>query len=446
MNTNGNGGSNGRTQGQIPAVPSRLLDASDPEGEPVAQLIQRLSSDRGTRFFLTMNERFRDIHLKNLRFDSANDQRQITVDGRLLLNFGSDSFLGLDRDPRVIEALTDGAQRWGAHSGASRAFYSYEINVEAERRLARWLGVEDTLILPSTTLINLGVLPAIADHGDLLVVDRLAHNSVQEGAKLAHEGGALVETLHPAIPDVLDDLLSRHPNRAGKVVALDGVYSMTGAILPLRQFDAVARRHGGILYIDDAHGTGLLGECGRGAAFRELGSLRGSLVIGSLSKAFSCMGAFVTCTPDLKLLLQMKSGPYIFGGPVPPPYLEAICTVCDILESPDYERLRGRLFELIRRLVTGAQSLGYRVLGGQSPIVSLAIGDIGRTLALGRALFDRGYYVQSVAFPAVPFNESLVRIQVNANHEPAQIDGLLNALADAEQSIAPPKRQRAVAT
>ena len=215
----------------------------------------------------------------------------------------------------------------------------------------------------------------------------------------------------------------------GCVVAVDGVYSMTGKIPPLGGIGPSGPPHGGILYVDDAHGTGVVGPGGRGAARMVLGSLDQVLMVGSLSKAFSCMGAFVTCTPELKPVLKMRSSTFIFGGPVPPPYLAAICAVCDILDSPEYERDPRPPATLIRRLTEGIRSLGLSVLGGEAPIVSVTIGDIERTLEAGKWLFDRGYYVQSATYPAVPINSGLLRIQVNANHTVEAIDGLVEAMA-----------------
>ena len=218
-------------------------------------------------------------------------------------------------------------------------------------------------------------------------------------------------------------------------MALDGVYSMSGASPPLAKLDRIARAKRGILYVDDAHGTGIFGPQGRGMAARELGRLDHVVMVGSLSKAFSCLGAFVTCTSELKLLFKMKSNSYIFGGPVPPPYLEAICVVCDILCSPEYEQIMRRLRERIQRLVTGLDRLKIAILGREAPIVAIRIQNEENTLAAGKWLFDRGFYVQSVIFPAVGLNQGVLRIQINANHSLEAIDGLLNALADLPKEI-----------
>ena len=213
------------------------------------------------------------------------------------------------------------------------------------------------------------------------------------------------------------------------VVAIDGVYSMSGALPPLKELDAVCRRHNAVLYVDDAHGTGVLGRKGRGTVLDALGNYDNALVIGSLSKAFSALGGFVGCSEELKRLLKMRSNTWIFGGPVPPPYLEAVSVVCDILMSDEYELLAARLRHNLHRLTRGLVGLGLAVLGGETPIVSVLVGDEADTLRAGSFLFERGFYVQSVTFPAVPYHAGVLRIQVNSNHRPEAIDDLVAAIA-----------------
>jgi 7-keto-8-aminopelargonate synthetase-like enzyme len=381
---------------------------------------------------------FPDNHLKDLVVDEIGPNRQIAVKGHRVINFGSDSFLGLDQDPRVQDALVRGVARWGTHNGASRAFASVRANTEAEEKLAGWLGTEATLIYPSVTLANLGALPGLVGRQDLLVVDEHAHNSIQEGAKIARSNGAPLATFSHCDPDDLERALTGAGPYRIAVVAIDGVYSMSGALPPLAELNAVCLRHNAVLYVDDAHGTGVLGTQGRGTVLDALGNYDNTFVIGSLSKAFSCMGGFIGCTEEFQLLLKMRSNTYIFGGPVAPPYLEAICTVCDILTAGEYELLHARLMRNVRHLTAGASGLGLAVLGGQTPIISILVGDEADTLRAGGFLFDRGYYVQSVCFPAVPYHAGVLRIQVNANHLRESIDGLLRALAELRGVIALP--------
>src|SRR5262249_41713947 len=150
---------------------------------------------------------------------------------------------------------------------------------------------------------------------------------------------------------------------------------------------------------------------------------------------FSCAGGFIGCTEEMKRLLKMRSNTYIFGGPVVPPYLEAVCTVCDILMSDEYDLLASRLQRNLQQLTEGLVGMGLTVLGGRTPIISVLVGDEEHTLNAGNFLFERGFYVQSVTFPAVPYHAGVLRIQVNANHRLESIEDLLQAMRRLRQTI-----------
>src|SRR5437588_9172154 len=155
---------------------------------------------------------------------------------------------------------------------------------------------------------------------------------------------------------------------------------MTGELPPLAELNQVAVARRAVLYVDDAHGTGVIGRQGRGTVLDALGSYDNTLVVGSLSKGFSCAGGFIGCTHEFKMLLKMRSNTYIFGGPVVPPYLEAVCVVCDILMSSEYDQLIGQLRRNCRHLTEGATRLGLAVLGGETPIISILVGHEADTL------------------------------------------------------------------
>jgi 7-keto-8-aminopelargonate synthetase-like enzyme len=403
------------------------------------RLTETLRRNNLVRFLDHFATVFPDRHMKDLVVDELGPGRVMRVSGRTVVNFGSDSFLGLDQDRRVREAVERGVQRWGSHNGSSRAFASVRANLEAEQRLAEWLGTESVLIYPSVTLANLGALPGLVGRNDLLVIDEHAHNSIQEGAKLAAANGATVARFANCDPESLQRVLDDAGPRRTAVVAIDGVFSMTGALPPLRELDDVARRHGAVLYVDDAHATGTLGTRGRGTVLDALGSYENAIVAGSLSKAFSCFGGFVGCSEELHTLLKMRSNTYIFGGPVPPPYLEAVLAVLDILQSDEYLALRAKLQFNVRRISEGLATQGYQLLGGGPPIISVQVGDESQTLEAGRVLFDLGYYVQSVVFPAVPYHAGVLRVQVNANHTPEQVEGLLAAFAALGDAVPHPR-------
>ena len=403
------------------------------------QLLGKAMRQHGlVRFVEHFAERFPDCHLKDLVVDEVDANRGMVVDGHRVVNFGSDSFLGLDQDPRVQEAIISGVKRWGTHNGASRAFSCVRSNAEAEDKIAAWLGTEAALIYPSVSLANMGAIPGLVARRDLLVVDEHAHNSMHEGAKIAKANGTPLESFSHCDPVDLTRVFKEAGDYRVGVVAIDGVYSMTGALPPLAALNKVCLENKAVLYVDDAHGTGVLGKHGRGTVHDALGNYDNTLVVGSLSKGFSCIGRLHRLPAPFKQLLKMRSNTYIFGGPVAPPYLDAVCVVCDILMSGEYDLLSKRLHRNLKRLTDGADRLGLAVLGGKTPIISILVGDETATLQAGRFLYEQGYYVQSVTFPAVPYHAGVLRIQINANHSTAAIDGLLNGLAALKGSISMP--------
>src|SRR5437588_518910 len=356
---------------------------------PMRKLAKVLRQNGLIRFIEHYDELFPDSHLKDLVVDDMGSHRSIRVNGRRVVNFGSDSFLGLDQDERVKEALVRGIRTWGTHNGASRAFASVRANIEAEEQIACWLGTEAALIYPSVTLANIGAIPGLVSRHDLLVVDEHAHNSIQEGAKIAKANGVRVVNFSHCNPADLERVLRAVQPYRVAVVAIDGVYSMTGALPPLVALDTVARRYDAVLYVDDAHATAVLGRQGRGTVLDALGNYDNTFVVGSLSKGFSCAGGFIGCREQFKLLLKMRSNTYIFGGPVPPAYLDGICTVCDILNSDEYLLLSGRLRRNLRQLQAGLLAMGLTVMGGQTPIVSVLVGDEEDTINAGCFLFEK---------------------------------------------------------
>ncbi|MFO0878080.1 MAG: pyridoxal phosphate-dependent aminotransferase family protein [Gemmataceae bacterium] len=406
---------------------------------PMQQLVRVMRQSSIIRFIEHFEEMFPTGHLKDLVVEAILPGREMVVAGKRVVNFGSDSFLGLDQDPRLQQVIREGLDRWGTHNGASRAFSSVQANIVAEEKLAAWLGTEATLIYPSVTLANLGAIPGLVGKQDLLVVDEQAHNSIQEGARIARANGTRVCTFSHCNPEALARTLDEAGSYRVAVVAIDGVYSMSGELPPLRELNAVCLARKAVLYVDDAHGTGVIGRQGRGTVLDALGSYDNTLVVGSLSKGFSCAGGFVGCSREMQKLLKMRSNTYIFGGPVVPPYLEAVCFVCDLLQSAEFDDLIGHLHGLMAHLRQGLEALHLVVQGGVTPILSVLVGGEEETLQAGRYLFDEGIYVQSVTFPAVPYHAGVLRIQVNANHTAKQVDQLVGAMARLQHIIPLPR-------
>src|SRR5437588_10857841 len=206
---------------------------------PMQKLAKVLRQNGLIRFIEHYGDLFPHSHLKDLVVEEIGAHRAIRVNGRQVVNFGSDSFLGLDQDPRVKEALVHGIDKWGTHNGASRAFASVRANDDAEKKLAQWLGAEATLIYPSVTLANLGAIPGLVGRHDLLVVDEHAHNSIQEGAKIAKANGARLALFSHCNPTDLERILKEAGSYRIAMVAIDGVYSMSGELPPLAALNDV---------------------------------------------------------------------------------------------------------------------------------------------------------------------------------------------------------------
>jgi 7-keto-8-aminopelargonate synthetase-like enzyme len=410
---------------------------------PIDDLDRSLRRTGVARFVEHFQSLFPDEHMKDLVVDAAGPGREVEILGRRVINFGSDSFLGLDRDPRVHGAIVRGLAKWGSHNGSSRMFTSVRANVEAEEKIAAWLGMEAALIYPSVTLANAGAIPGLVTKSDIVVADEYAHNSIHEASKVAKANGSRTYCFRHGDPDHLAKILNSARPYKHALIAVDGVFSMSGQLPPLNDLHRVALQNDAVLYVDDAHGTGVLGSNGRGSVYDNLGTYENVFVIGSLSKAFSCLGGFVGCPKQFQQLLKIRSNSYIFGGPVAPCYLEAVCTVIDILTSPDYAILKSRLQTNLDLLIEGIGQLGLVVLGGLTPIVSILVGDEETTLKAGLFLFERGFYAQSVTFPAVPYHAGVIRVQVNANHEPAQIADLVGAFRELRDRVPMPDQPRA---
>lgn len=412
---------------------------------PLNQLSSQLMQTTLVRYYHRLIHQYPDLHMKDLIQEETGPDRQIRLRGRWVTNFGSDSFLGLDQHPAILEALQRGIRDWGSHNGCSRAFSSIEANERAENRLAEWLKAPAVLIYPSVTLTNLGALPALLTRHDALIVDQYAHHCIHQGMKIAKSQGIQTAIFNHNDPESLELTLNKFRPYRNAIIAIDGVYSMSGLMPPLVEFQKIARENRATLYVDDAHGTGVMGDRGRGTVYDTLGGYDNTLVVGSLSKGLSCFGGFIACTPEIKFALKVRSGPMVFGGPVPPPYLEAICTVMDLMESEEGPALLNRLRENLDLFKKEAASARLKLVGGLGAIVAISVGDEEATLLAGKKLFERGYYVQSVIFPAVPHHQGILRVQINSIHKPDQIRGLVTALNLVCAEVASKATQRALA-
>lgn len=367
---------------------------------------------------------------RQLRTVASRDGMRCSVDGRTLLNFCSNDYLGLSQDPRVIAALR-GAAGEGAGATASHLVCGHGVQHAAlETELAEWLQAPRALLFGSGYMANLAVVQALLGEGDVCVQDKLNHASLIDAARLA---GCTFKRYPHADAEGAARQLASHAQGA-VLLATDGVFSMDGDVAPLRDLARVAREQQATLYIDDAHGIGVLGDAGRGsidAAGLASGDVPLRLV--TFGKALGSAGAAVVGDADLIAHLAETARPYIYTTAIPPSQTAATRQAVRIARTGD--ELRVRLNAHIERLKDGARKHGLALMPSDTPIQPLLVGSDTHALALAAALEDHGYWVAPIRPPTVPEGSARLRITLSAAHDTHQIDGLLDALAQARDAV-----------
>jgi 8-amino-7-oxononanoate synthase len=364
------------------------------------------------------------------------DGRMIRVGDQWLADFASCNYLGFDLDREIIDAIPAYLDEWGTHPSWSRLLGSPVLYEQIEERLTELLGSEDSLVLPTITHIHMSVIPLLAASGTIFL-DARAHKTIYDGCQTARARGAAVKRFRFEDPDHLDQLLraERDPTR---LVCMDGVNSMTGNAPDLRAFAAVAREHGALLYVDDAHGFGVIGE--RPDEANPYG-LRGNSVVrhadesyddivlvGGFSKSYSSLLAFIACPTEVKDLLKVAAPPYLYSGPSPVASLATVLAGLDVNEARG-DALRAELHRLTKRVLDTLDRLDVHTPNHSGfPIIEIPITDHQRIDAVGRLLFDHGVYVTLAAYPLVPKDEVGFRVQLTAVNTDAEIDRLIEAL------------------
>jgi 8-amino-7-oxononanoate synthase len=358
------------------------------------------------------------------------DGRMIRIGDHWLADFASCNYLGFDLEPEIIEAVPDYLRTWGTHPSWSRLLGSPRLYEDIEERLTALLGCEDTLLLPTITHIHMSVIPLLAASGTIFM-DARAHKTIYDGCQVARARGAAVKRFRFEDADHLDELLraERDPTR---LVVMDGVNSMTGNAPDIGAFARVAREHGALLYVDDAHGFGVVGERPtadmpyghRGnSVIRHAGETYENVVlIGGFSKAYSSLLAFVACPTEVKDLLKVAAPPYLYSGPSPVASLATVLAGFDVNERRG-DALRRDLHDMTARILDTLHRLGVATPNRSGfPIIEVPLRDHTRIAAVGELLYRRGVYVTLAAFPLVPKNEVGFRFQVTAANTHAEID------------------------
>lgn len=355
------------------------------------------------------------------------DGARCVVDGRSLLNFCGNDYLGLSQHFAVVGALQDAASREGAGGVASHLVCGHHALHDAlERELADWLGAPRALLFGSGYLANLAVVQALLGDEDVCVQDRLNHASLIDAARMA--GCRLRRYPHGDAEGAIRQLRGMPEGLA--MLATDGVFSMDGDIAPLRELALVARVQKALLYVDDAHGVGVVGPDGRGSvAAAKLGIADVPLQLATLGKALGGYGAAVVGDADLIGHLAETARSYIYTTALPPSQAAATLAAVKLARAEHWRR--NKLDELIARFRERAQRVGLDLLDSQTPIQPVLCGDDGRVLAMAQSLEQAGYWVAAIRPPTVPEGRARLRVTLSALHGISDVDGLVEAIAKA---------------
>lgn len=365
--------------------------------------------------------------LRRLRTVEQVDGAHIVVDGRRLLNFAGNDYLGLAQHPRVREAFIDAAKRWGVGATAAHLLGGHrDEHAQLEEKLASWLGRERVLLFSTGYLANLGVLQALLGADDVCVQDKLNHVSLLDAAHLC---GAECRRYAHADADSAARQLASRPGRAA-LVASDGVFSMDGDEAPLVELAALCKAQHVTLMIDDAHGIGVLGPDGAGSVSAAgLSQPDVPVLMATLGKALGCAGAFVAGSVALIDALIQFARCFVYTTALPPALAAAAGAAVDLARA-DGER-RERLHLRIAQFRAGAVSRGLAPLPSRTPIQPLLIGDSAHALRISQQMEAAGFYIPAIRPPTVPTGKARLRIALSALHSAADIERLLDALARA---------------
>lgn len=350
---------------------------------------------------------------------------EVVVDGQRLLAFCSNDYLGLANHPEVISAWQAGAERWGVGGGASHLVVGHSTpHHQVEEALAELTGRPRALLFSTGYMANLGAITALVGQGDTVLQDRLNHASLLDGGLLS--GARFNRYLH----NDSASLASRLDKAVGNtLVVTDGVFSMDGDLADLPALADVARGRGAWLMVDDAHGLGTLGAQGGGIVEHfGLGVADVPVLIGTLGKACGTAGAFVAGSEDLIEALVQFARPYIYTTSQPPALACATLKSLELLRRETWRR--EHLAALIRQFREGAQQIGLQLMDSPTPIQPIVIGDSAQALRLSRMLRERGLLVTAIRPPTVPAGCARLRVTLSAAHSEAQVQLLLNALAE----------------
>jgi len=372
---------------------------------------------------------------RRLRVVESEQKSRCVIDGREVITLSSNNYLGLNTHPRLRQAALDAVEKFGAGSGAVRTIAgTMSLHEELEARLATFKHVEATLTFQSGFTCNTGAIPILAPEGATIVSDALNHASIIDGIRLTK---AQRKIFPHADMDALADALRevRAADATGTILLItDGVFSMDGDIARLPEIVDLAEEADAIVYVDDAHASGVLGRNGRGSVDHFDLHGRVHVQVGTLSKAIGVLGGYVAGPQSLRTVLEHKARPFLFSTSHPPAVAAACIAAIDVLE--DEPELIERLWENARHFKAGLERLGFDTGSSETPITPVIVGEGALAHRLSDRLFEEGVFAMGIGFPTVPEDRSRVRTIVTAEHSREELDACLEAFERVGRELA----------
>jgi 8-amino-7-oxononanoate synthase len=352
---------------------------------------------------------------------SAQDP-EVIVDGRRMIMVGSNNYLGLTSHPQIKEAAIRAVEKYGTGCAGSRFLNgTLDLHHEVESRLAKFKKKEAALLFSTGFQTNLGVISALVGKDDVVIIDRWNHASIIDGCRLTF--GQTLKYRHNDTED-LERILVSHPDK-GKLIVVDGVFSMEGDIVRLPEIVRLARKYGARVMVDDAHATGVLGKEGRGTAEHFGLEEEVDIIMGTCSKALAAVGGFIAASHEVIHYVQHIARSMIFSASLPPACVATIGAAVEVIEEEP--GLRAQLWKHTKRVRDGFQEMGFDTGLSETPIVPVVVGDESQAFRMGRALHEQGIFANVSVRSAVPDGRALIRTSYMATHTDAHIDRVLEA-------------------
>jgi 8-amino-7-oxononanoate synthase len=348
-------------------------------------------------------------------------KNKVKVDGKEMIMVGSNNYLGLIDDPRVMKAAEEALERYGVATCGSRFLNgTLDIHVELEERLAKFMKREAALTFSTGFQTNQGIISTLVGRGDAVVTDRMVHASIIDACRLSY--GEIYKFKHNDMAD-MERIISSLDKDIGKLIVIDGVFSMEGDLANLPAIVKIAKKYGARIMVDDAHGIGVMGKNGRGTAEHFGVEDDIDIVMGTFSKSFASLGGFVAADKKVISYIKHFARALIFSASITPASVATVLASLKIIET-EPER-RERLWKITKKMKSGFQAMGYDTGQTETQIIPVIIGDDELAFMLWKLLREDGIFTNPVIYPAVPKGQSLIRTSYSANHSDEELDAVL---------------------